>query len=255
MRNVTLFDQDDHAFILLNESDPGEENGIESNQYLINHYGEGVLLDPGGWGVMPQVLTEMLPHMAPEQVRAIILSHQDPDIVGGISTWLDLTPATVYVASTWMRFLPHYGQIDIGRFHGVPDQGEEVILNGYAMQIIPAHFLHSPGQINLFDPQSSILFSGDVGAAATKIDQDTEVAFIDDFASHLPAIAGFHRRYMACNRALRIWVAQVRQLHPAMIAPQHGPVYRGDAVNGLLDWLDQLQCGADIMQADGTFPA
>ncbi|MDQ6951484.1 MAG: MBL fold metallo-hydrolase [Mariprofundales bacterium] len=253
MRNVPLFDQDDHAFILLNESDPGEENGIESKQYLICHHGQGVLLDPGGWGVMPRVLTEMLPHLQPEQISTIILSHQDPDIVAGISTWLELTSATVYVPATWMRFLPHYGQIDMGRFHGVPDQGQELTLEGYTMQLIPAHFLHSPGQINLFDPQSSILFSGDIGTAAIKPDQETR-AFVDDFSDHLPAIQGFHRRYMACNRALRIWTARVRQLNPTMIAPQHGPVYRGDAVEGLLEWLEQLECGADIMQADGTFP-
>ncbi|MDX8408790.1 MAG: MBL fold metallo-hydrolase [Mariprofundales bacterium] len=254
MRNVTLFNQDDHSFILLNESEPGEEHGIESNQYLICHHGQGVLLDPGGWGVMPRVLTEMLPHLQPEQIRAIILSHQDPDIVGSINTWLELTPATVHVASIWMRFLPHYGQIDMGRFRGVPDQGTMLEMDDYAMPLIPAHFLHSPGQINLFDPQSSILFSGDIGAAAVKSSQSPS-AFVDDFASHLPAIEGFHRRYMACNRALSIWVARVRQLAPTMIAPQHGSVYRGQAVADLLAWLEQLQCGADIMQPDGSFPA
>ncbi len=254
MRNVTLFDDGDHQFILLNESDPGAENGIESNQYLIVHQRIGVLLDPGGWGVMPRVLTEMLHHLQPEDLAAIVLSHQDPDIVGGIATWLELTSATVHVSSTWMRFLPHYGQIDIGRFFGVPDQGMALEIPGCTLQLIPAHFLHSPGQINLFDPASGILFSGDVGAAAIKGDGEPR-AFIDDFAPHVPAIAGFHRRYMACNRALRIWVARVRSLNPTMIAPQHGPVYRGQAVADLLDWLEALPCGADIMQADGAFPS
>lgn len=40
MRNITLFDHADHQFILLNESDPGEENGIRSNQYLIRYQGK-----------------------------------------------------------------------------------------------------------------------------------------------------------------------------------------------------------------------
>jgi len=254
MRNITLFDDNDHQFILLNESDPGEENGIESNQYLIIHQGIGVLLDPGGWGVMPRVLTELLHYLQPEDIAAIVLSHQDPDIVGGIATWLELTTATVHVSSTWMRFLPHYGQIDIGRFFGVADQGGPLDIHGCDLLLIPAHFLHSPGQLNLFDPTANILFSGDIGAAAAKSEGEPS-PFVDDFSTHLAAIEGFHRRYMACNQALRVWVERVRTLNPAMIAPQHGPTYRGQAVHDLLAWLEQLQCGADIMAADGSFPS
>ena len=107
MRNISLFDRDDHRFVLLNESEPGEENGVRSNQYLVTHGDAGVLLDPGGWGVMPRVLTEMLRYIQPDQLRAIILSHQDPDIVGGIGTWLEMTRPQVYVSALWMRFLPH----------------------------------------------------------------------------------------------------------------------------------------------------
>ncbi|RMH51404.1 MAG: MBL fold metallo-hydrolase [Zetaproteobacteria bacterium] len=254
MRNLTLFDDGIHKFILLNESEPGEENGIESNQYLIVHQGIGMLLDPGGWGVMPRVLTEMLQHIQPEDVAMILLSHQDPDIVGGVATWLELTNATVHVASTWMRFLPHYGQIDMGRFHPVPDGGGALALtDDCRIEVVPAHFLHSPGQLNLFDPHAGILFSGDVGTAALKNGGDQ--LFVEDFAAHLPAIEGFHRRYMACNRALRLWVARVRALAPQVIAPQHGPAYRGAAVGAFLDWLEQLECGADIMRPDGSFPA
>ncbi len=253
MRNRTLFDNGEHKFVLLNESDPGEENGIESNQYLVVHGGIGLLLDPGGWGVMPRVLTEMLHHLQPEDVAMILLSHQDPDIVGGIATWLELTNATIHVSATWMRFLPHYGQIDMGRFSGIPDQGTRLELaEGCDVEVVPAHFLHSPGQLNLYDPVANILFSGDIGAAAVK-NHDDNTLFVDDFQRHLAAIEGFHRRYMASNRALRIWVARVRALNPAMIAPQHGPVYRGKAVTALLDWLETLPCGADIMQEDGSF--
>lgn len=53
MRNIKLFESDTHRFILLNESEPGEEDGVRSNQYLIPHHDAGVLLDPGGFGVMP----------------------------------------------------------------------------------------------------------------------------------------------------------------------------------------------------------
>lgn len=252
MRNIPLYQDKDHKFILLNESESDEEEGVRSNQYLVIHKDAGVLLDPGGWGVMPRVLTEMLRYIEPDRLKAIVLSHQDPDIVGGISTWLELTAADVYVSDTWVRFLPHYGQIDINRFVGVPDIGADIEPGeGFRLQLLPAHFLHSPGQLNVFDPIAGVLFSGDIGAAM--LPPENNQRFVDDFDAHIPYIRGFHRRYMAGNRALCIWADMVERIGAKIIAPQHGPIYRGEAVPAFLNWLRELKCGIDIMAADGSF--
>jgi flavorubredoxin len=37
------------------------------------------------------------------------------------------------------------------------------------------------------------------------------------------------------------------------IAPQHGPVYRGQAMRDFLDWFRELPCGIDLMRDDGSF--
>lgn len=249
MRNITLYGSENHSFILLNESEPGEEDGVRSNQYLVVHENAGVLLDPGGFGVMPRVLAEMLRYIEPRQLAGIFLSHQDPDIVGGIATWLEISNAPVYVSRIWLRFLPHYGIKAMHRFIGVPDEGMDCeMAPGFKLQLVPAHFLHSEGQINVYDPVSKILFSGDIGAAMLPLDQD--YAFVDDFNSHLPYIEEFHRRYMGCNRAARIWVNMVSKLDVEIIAPQHGPIYRGQAVKDFLAWFEQLQCGVDLL-SDG----
>ncbi|HEY8353805.1 MAG TPA: MBL fold metallo-hydrolase [Methylophilaceae bacterium] len=252
MHNVKLYADSSHKFVLLNESEPGEDNGIRSNQYLITHGEAGVLLDPGGFGVMPEVLAEMLHYLSPGQIRGIFLSHQDPDIVGSLTTWLQLTSCPIYVSSIWMRFLPHYGFTDMRRFIGVPDQGMAWEPDpGFRLRIVPAHFLHSEGQINVYDPVSRILFSGDIGAAMMPTDNDD--AFVDDFDAHLPYIEGFHRRYMCSNKAIRCWLDTVAELDIDIIAPQHGPVYRGSAVPAFLNWLKDLRCGIDLMQSGGRF--
>lgn len=246
MQNIELYDRDKHCFILLNESEPGEEDGVRSNQYLIQHGQDGVLLDPGGFGVMPRVLTEMLRYATPDQIKAIILSHQDPDIVGGISSWLELTSAPVYISHIWTRFLPHYGIEDVYRFAPVPDSGMPLqIAPGFDLQLVPAHFLHSEGQINVYDPISKILFTGDIGAAMMPPEFDEP--FVDDFDAHLPHIRGFHERYMCGNRAARNWVQRVSRLDIDMLAPQHGPIYRGAAVQAFLTWFQDLQCGMDLL--------
>jgi flavorubredoxin len=253
MRNVKLFDNGNHKFILLNESEPGEEDGIRSNQYLIVDNDSGFMLDPGGFGVMPRVLAEMLHYIAPKQVKGILLSHQDPDIVGGLVTWLEMMQCPIYVSRIWMRFLPHYGLRDMSRFFGVPDTGMSLQVEaGFHLEIVPAHFLHSEGQINAYDPVSKILFTGDIGAAMMPMDNDDP--YVDDFQAHLPYIQGFHRRYMCSNKAIRCWLDTIAELDIDMIAPQHGPIYRGAAVPALLSWLRDLQCGIDLMQSHGRFP-
>lgn len=250
MRNITLYGSESHSFILLNESEPGEEDGVRSNQYLVLHENSGVLLDPGGFGVMPRVLAEMLRYIEPQQLAGIFLSHQDPDIVGGIATWLEMTDAPVYVSRIWLRFLPHYGIKAMHRFIGVPDEGMELEINpDFKLQLVPAHFLHSEGHINVYDPVSKILFSGDIGAAMLPLDKD--YVYVDDFKAHLPYIEEFHRRYMCCNRAAKIWVKMVSELDVDIIAPQHGPIYRGQAVKDFLSWFDELQCGVDLMTDSG----
>jgi len=254
MRNIPLFGSDSHQYVLLNESEPGEEDGVRSNQYLIVHNGQGVLLDPGGFGVMPRVLAEMLRYVAPSQIQGIVLSHQDPDIVGGLSTWLELIKAPVYVSRIWMRFLPHYGLKNMSQFVGVPDEGMDLDVGpGFRLKIVPAHFLHSEGQINVYDPLSKILFSGDIGAAMLPSEQDEP--FVDDFQRHIPYVEGFHRRYMCSNKAIRCWLDTISELDIAMIAPQHGPVYRGAAVPAFLAWLRDLECGVDLLQSGGRFTA
>lgn len=252
MHNITLYDSKDHQFILLNESEPGIENGIRSNQYLIKHGDSGVLLDPGGYGVMPRVLSELLRHAEPAQIKAIMLSHQDPDIVAGISTWIELINAPIYISRIWTRFIPHYGIKNVERFFGVPDNGMTcVIENDFELELVPAHFLHSEGQMNVYDPISKILFSGDIGAALLGPEED--FVYVDDFNSHIPRIEWFHRRYMCSNSAARAWVETISDLDIDMIAPQHGPVYRGSAVQDFKEWFKELRCGTDLLKKGGHF--
>ena len=49
------------------------------------------------------------------------------------------------------------------------------------------------------------------------------------------------------------WLETIADLEIDMIAPQHGPVYRGAAVREFLDWLSDLQCGIDLMHSGGRF--
>lgn len=247
MQSEVLFREGHHEFILLHRNSNEAEQGVPSNQYLIRHGDTAALLDPGGFGVLPGVLTRLVSHIPPDRVKAIFLSHQDPDIIGGLASWLDSTPAIAYLPEAWIRFVPHVGLDQTDRVVGIPEQGTEIeVAPGFRLQIHPANFLHSPGQINVYDPIAHILFSGDIGAAVMEGDE----LYVDDFDTHRGNVEGFHRRYMAGNRALRNWLRGIEGLSIRQLAPQHGPVYRGEAVRALFDWLRDLRCGLDLMPVD-----
>ena len=250
MHNIRLFESQEHLFVFLNESTSSKEQGIHSNQYLIKHKNHCVLLDPGGFNVMPYVLAELLRYTTIDNLAAIILSHQDPDVLGGIVSWVEFSSAVVYIPEIWKRFIPHCGiTAEIHRFYGVPDNGMEYVMDvNCKLQLIPAHFLHSEGNINVYDPVSKILFTGDIGAATTMVDDNP---FVEDFAKHLPHIEEFHKRYMCSNLAVQAWLKRISKLEIDMIAPQHGRIYKGKVLRQFLDWIGNLQCGVDLFDANG----
>jgi len=151
-----------------------------------------------------------------------------------------------------MRFLPHYGLKDMERFVGVADTGMDwTVAPDFQLKLVPAHFLHSEGHLNVYDPVSRILFSGDIGSATMPVDRDD--AFVGDFNEHVHFIERFHRRFMNSNRAIRCWLDTIAALDIAMIAPQHGPIYAGENVRAFLDWFRELRCGTDLLQPGGHF--
>ncbi len=240
---ITLFDSGGHRNLMFNELCSGEM--IQANQHLIIHGKEAMLLDPGGHKVFSRLLAESSGAMAPASLTYLFFSHQDPDVVAAANGWLMATDAKALAPSLWMRFIPHFGIDDyaVKRMSGIPDEGMTVMLGGQPIEIIPAHYLHSPGNYHVYDPVAKILYSGDIGASV-----GIEYADVPNFADHLKYTEGFHRRYMASNRALREWVGRVRKLDIEIMAPQHGAQYRGKAmVAEFLAWAEQLACGVDLI--------
>ncbi|AAC07081.1 MBL fold metallo-hydrolase [Aquifex aeolicus] len=243
MAEQILYDTEDHKVVLFEELTPA--SAVEANQYLIIHKGEGILLDPGGHKVFAKLKSDISKYLPPQQIKYIFLSHQDPDIVAGINGWLLTTNAEALIPKLWYRFLPHFGLESRYEERVIPidDKGTRVNLNGCELLVLPAHFMHSPGNFQLYDPCSKILFSGDLGASLNQ-----PYTIVENFEEHVKYMEGFHRRYMASNKVLRFWANMVRQLDIEIIAPQHGAIFKGkDMVNKFIEWVENLECGVDLM--------
>ncbi len=241
---TTLFTDGTHRNILLPDFSAGGV-AVQANQHLIIHGNEGMILDPGGHKVYSRVLAAASQQLAGAKLKYLFFSHQDPDIVAASNGWLMTTDADAYISALWTRFVPHFGldHLVINRLKPIPDEGMVLTLGPSKLVILPAHFLHSPGNFHVYDPTSKILYSGDLGASI-----GVDVDEVTDFDAHLPFMEGFHRRYMASNSALRRWAAAARQLDIEILAPQHGALFRGRAmVDRFISWVEALPCGVDLL--------
>lgn len=244
MATQTLFETGEHRNVLLEDFTSGQM--VQANQHVIIHRGEAMLLDPGGHKVYPAVLEELSMIVPLGRLKHILFSHQDPDIVASANGWLMTTDATGYVPTPWIRFITHFGvdEMVVDRIHPIPDAGMKIDLAGCQLLVLPAHFLHSPANFQVYDPVSKILYTGDLGASLGQT-----YTVVRNFDDHLQYMEGFHRRYIASNRALKLWVNMVRQLDIDAIAPQHGAMMmEQEHVERFIDWIEGLSCGLDIME-------
>lgn len=229
-------------------------HGVQSNQFLIVHGTHAALIDPGGDLTYPNLYEQLSQEIMVKDLDFVIASHQDPDIVSSLSHWIAGTDCKIVVPAVWERFIPHLCRSAKvremeKRLIAIPDQGMALQIGDSPLVAIPAHYLHSEGNFQFYDPTSKILFSGDLGASF--VDREHLNEPVTDFADHVPTMVDFHRRFMGSNKILRLWVNMVRELNPEWIVPQHGRSFRGPEVIGeFLGWLEDLQCGIDLMTQD-----
>lgn len=239
----SLFENDTHKNVLFNDMSTGEM--VQANQHIIINDGEGIILDPGGHKVYTTLISELASVLPLGKLKHIFYSHQDPDIIAAANGWLMMTEADAYLSAIWMRFISHFGVDDLilKRIKPIPDEGMLLKLGNTQLKFIPAPYLHSSGNFQVYDPTSKILYTGDLGASLGH-----GYDAVEDFGAHIQYMEGFHQRYIPSSKVLKMWAKTVRTLDIDIIAPQHGAIFPSkEMVNQFIDWIDGLQCGIDLL--------
>jgi flavorubredoxin len=253
---VELYNQNDHVCLMFSHlSDEGGE-AVQANQFLVIHKDHGCLIDPGGNMAYNELLLTIGRFFPPQRLDKILASHADPDIIASLDRWMTSTQADLYISKLWERFAPHFckpGKTK-GRVVGIPDQGMRIPIGETTLVALPAHFMHSEGNFQFWDPVSRILFSGDLGVSL--VPSSVASTPVTSLAPLLPRMEGFHRRYMVSSKILKYWATMARSLPIEMIVPQHGAPMKGAAVSEFIAWIENLSCGIDhLSQAHYTIPA
>ncbi len=245
-REKILYDDGIHKCVMFAFDDETHEDSYLSvNQYLIVQNGIGVLIDPGSEVIFDELYDAVSKYVEIQNIKFIFFSHQDPDVSGSIAQWAISTKAKFVMPSLWIRFMSHYGFMEMSRVMSLPDSGAKLKFGDDYLKFVPAHFLHSPGNFSLYDSKSKILFSGDIGAAGVKAPNGYK--HVVNFEEHVNDLYGFHKRFMGSNKLCRAWVSHVEKLDVKTIAPQHGLIFENENIALFLEWLKELKCGSDYM--------
>lgn len=244
---IELYKDANHCCVMFTDLVSDETEAVQANQFLIVDHGRGAILDPGGNISYNALNLAMREYLAPQHLDYILASHADPDIIASLDRWMTATQAKLLISTLWARFAPHFCKLGKteDRIVAVADAGGLLRVGKADISLLPAHFLHSEGNFQFYDPTSRILFSGDLGVSL--LSGYASQQFITSLSPMPPGMEAFHRRYMVSNKILKLWVRMVRELDIAILVPQHGAPLVGDAIGQLLDWLDTLSCGIDLM--------
>ena len=248
MEPLELYRDKQHACLMFTDLFEEDGQAVQANQFLVIDGDQAALIDPGGNQAFNELLMGVGREFPPGKLTYLLASHADPDIIASLDRWMTSTPARLVISKLWERFAPYFtksGKTQ-SRIIGVTDAGGVLPLGRSELVLLPAHFMHSEGNFHFYDPVSRILFTGDLGVSLISGVEARE--FVTELAPHIPRMEGFHRRYMASNKILRLWTRMARKLDVKMLVPQHGaPILGRQAIADFYDRLDGVNCGIDLV--------
>lgn len=245
MISHTIYKKHGHTWLAFGQDPDKPEKIIDTNQIVITSGEQAIVLDPGGIEIFPPMLAALTDKVPIENVKHLFMSHQDPDIGSSLPLWRQVCNSDIEIHLSWLwtSFVAHFDAE--ANLSAIPDEGATINLGTVTLEFIPAHYLHSSGNFSVYDAEARILWTGDIGAALMpKGSQDGY--YVEDFASHIQYMEGFHKRWMGSERARDAWINRVSKLDIDILTPQHGLFFKGDNVGRFLDWLGSLDIGSGI---------
>ncbi len=207
-----------------------------------------LIIDPGSskdFSVVQSKVNQVIGDV--KNLSSVFINHQDPDVGSSVGLLLGRYTPNAHVLcteDTWR--LVHYYNIPRDRFVALEKYARGIRLpSGNVVLPVPSPFCHFVGAMMLYDPQTRVLFSGDLFGGLT--DKGATGLYADE--SDWTGMRAFHQIYMPTQKALQHAIDNIRRLDPPVeiIAPQHGRVIQGEYVQEFMERLYNLPVGLDIL--------
>ena len=201
--------------------------GTSYNAYLI--LGEPItLVDTVKAGFADEMMARIASVVDPERIGYVISNHAEPDHSGELLRVIDaVAPEKVFASAQGVKALDqHYG---IGSRLTPVGDGEELSLGDLSVTFAETRMCHWPDSMVTYLPARKLLFSQDAFgmhlASAERFDDEIPAALLEEEAARYYA-----NILMPLSNFIASTLAKVTEAGWAldMIAPDHGPVWRGN---------------------------
>ena len=215
-------------------------SGLNCNPYLIIDNEEALVIDGGSRPDFATVMMKILQTgMDPNQIKALLYQHYDPDLCGSIPNFEDIienSSLKIISDESSLMFIRHYSVSSL--MVSIEDINYHYkFSSGRTLQFIKTPYSHSSGSFVTFDQKSGILFTSDIfGSYGTEWElflklrpqcmdcvnlsecpEDRENCPIND-------ILNFHKKIMPSRKALKYALKKILEIPFTAIAPQHGSI-------------------------------
>ena len=222
---------------------------FKSGQKLINY-----LFNPGpisDYSVISQKIAAVLDDVS--NIHVYNLNQQDAYVTQNVQFIKKANPKAICVTTegNW-RLLAAYdiSEKNVKYVNKMKDWRVKLATQ-HELAYISAPFCPARSTFLTYDLETRVLFCGELFSGI--LDRKNYSSFwMED--EHLDGILAYHQLHMPASNAIRYVLQGIRQLDPPplMVAPLYGNLIRGDYVNEVIDHLDNLQVGSDLLHIKST---
>lgn len=228
----------------------GSENthhNLQCNPYLFIKDGLGILFDPGSV-LDGQVVLEKTTSLLPlSNLKAIVCSHQDPDLCAAIPLFEKAGfKGDICCHARAALLIQYYGIKN--PFYMVNHHSFSYTLNQTtSIGFIFTPYLHFPGSIMSYLPEQQALISGDLFGSITA---DWKL-YADE--NYLDGMKAFHEVYMPGHEILAAAMESLESYPIRLICPQHGSIIDKN-IEEHINTLKTMPCGLFIQSKQLRLP-
>jgi flavorubredoxin len=216
--------------------------GLHCNPYVIIDGDEAVVIDGGSRPDFATVMLKILQSgIIPQQIKALIYQHYDPDLCGSIPNFEDTIQREdlkILSDSENLMFIRHYSvSSPLVPLSKLGFQFE--FASGRRLEFIKTPYAHAAGSFVTFDPQTRILFTSDLFGSYGQdwqlylhlLPECMECKRDARCIRNLPncpvnGILHFHKKIMTSTKALRHALQKIAAIPFDILAPQHGSIIK-----------------------------
>lgn len=208
-------------------------NGVTLNSYIVKGEKTAIIDGVIGWDGVPETLYESLGEIGvdPKEIEYVIVNHMEPDHSGWLENFKKINDKFTIVCTDKAAKL-------VEAFYGkeekiqIVKEGDTLDLgNGKVFSFHPVANVHWPDTMYTYEQGSKTLFSCDMFGAFGKIDEhyfDDELTEEEVEFFEVEGIRYFSNVMTTFSAMAKKAIKKAEELDIKIIAPGHGPLYRGN---------------------------